>query len=296
MSYIDLHIHSNYSNDGEYSPAEIISMCYENGLKTVAISDHNSVKGIREAKCKANELGLDLISAIELNCIHKGINIHILGYFIDEEYPEFLNNENMILEQEQRASKKRIDLVRNLGINVDLEEIAKLAVNGVVTGEMIAEVSLNDEINKNNDLLRPYFKGGIRSDNPYVNFYWDFCSQDKPAYIPIQYINLNEATLYIVKSGGIAVLAHPGINIGEDECILKDIINQGICGIEVYSSYHSDHQTEFYKNKTKELNLAVTCGSDFHGKIKPKIKVGSVSCEGREAEIINSLRSYNNIS
>ena len=292
MSYIDLHIHSYYSNDGEYSPVDIISMCYENELKTAAITDHNTVKGIKEAKGKANELGLNLIPAIELDCVHKGINIHVLGYFIDEEHPGFLNNENMILEQEQRASKERISLVRDLGINVNLEEISKLAINGMVTGEMIAEVSMNDKINKNNDLLRPYFEGGTRSDNPYVNFYWDFCSQGKPAYVPIQYISLDEAIEHITKSGGIAVLAHPGNNIGEDEDFLKDIIDKGVYGVEVYSSYHSNHQTEFYKNKARELNVAMTCGSDFHGKIKPRIKIGSVSCEGKEAEIINDLRLY----
>lgn len=284
-------MHSNYSNDGEYSPTEIISMCYESGVKVAAISDHNTVRGLKEAKNRADELGLSLINATELDCVHKGINLHVLGYFIEEDYPGFLNIENMILEQERRASKERVDLVRQLGIHVNLEEISKLAINGVITGEMIAEVSLNDEINIDNDLLRPYFPGGDRSTNPYVNFYWDFCSQGKPAYVNVQYITLNEAIGHIWRAGGIVVLAHPGNNIGEDEEILKDIIDQGVCGVEVYSSYHSDYQTEFYKNKAKELNLVITCGSDFHGKIKPAIRIGSISCDGREDEIINNLKN-----
>ncbi len=289
MSFIDLHMHSSYSDDGEYSPKDLVKMCFENGVKTFAISDHNSAGAIKEARDAAKNFGLTLIPAIELDCFYEGVNIHVLGYFIDEEYSGFLEIENDILYKEQLASKERIELVQELGIYVDLDEISKLSKNGVVTGEMIAEASLNNEKNRNNILLRPYFQGGERGDNPYVNFYWDFCSKGKLCYAKVEYISLKEAIYHIKKSGGIPILAHPGVNIWGDENILSKIINEGVCGIEVYSSYHSEEKTKFYKEKAKELNVLMTSGSDFHGKTKPKIKIGSVYCEGNEYVIIKNI-------
>lgn len=148
--------------------------------------------------------------------------------------------------------------------------------------------------NKNNPLLAPYYPNGSRSDNPYVNFYWDFCSQGKPAYVPVHYMSLANAVTLIRRAGGIAVLAHPGNNIHENLSLLKGIVEQGVSGIEVYSSYHTAKQTEFYRNQAKLLGLAMSCGSDFHGKTKPKIMVGSVECENLETDLVSGLMEKRN--
>ena len=132
---------------------------------------------------------------------------------------------------------------------------------------------------------------GKRSDNPYVNFYWDFCAQGKPAYVEINYISLKEAINIIVDSGGVPILAHPGNNIKEDKQLMESIIKQGIEGLEVYSSYHNKTQVDFYKEIALEKNLLSTCGSDFHGKTKPSIDIGSSDCQGNEDIIIEGLLS-----
>ena len=82
-SYIDLHIHSLYSDDGEFTPTQLVEMCYEAGVKIMAIADHNWVKAIDEAKKKAGELKMEYIPAIEIDCTYRGINLHVLGYGID---------------------------------------------------------------------------------------------------------------------------------------------------------------------------------------------------------------------
>jgi predicted metal-dependent phosphoesterase TrpH len=275
---LDLHMHSNISNDGEYSPSQLMQMCKQHGLKTVALADHNSVRGIEDAQKSANELGIEFIRAIELDCQFEGVNLHLLGYGIDPTVPEFEKNEMDILKKEQDASSKLIHLVQDLGIHLEIEEVLDLAIEGVVTGEMIAEVALEDKRNQNNPLLEPYRKNGKRSDNPYVNFYWDFCSQGKPAYVPIQFLGLNEAIQLIRKARGIAVLAHPGINIGKDQKILEGIVSSGIDGLEVYSSYHDESMVAFYVKQAEKFYILKTMGSDFHGKTKPAIKLGCMSC------------------
>ncbi len=155
---------------------------------------------------------------------------------------------------------------------------------------MIGEAAMKFDKDHKNPLLKSYYENGSRSDNPFVNFYWDFCAQGKPAYVKINYISLNEAISIIEEAGGIPVLAHPGNNIKEDVDLFKTIINQGIKGVEVYCSYHNEEQTSFYKKLTLENNLLMTSGSDFHGRTKPSISVGSIDCEGNEEIIIQGLK------
>lgn len=138
----------------------------------------------------------------------------------------------------------------------------------------VAEILLEDEENRNSDILKPYMVGGSKSDMPYVNFYWDYFSKGKPAYVEIEFISLKEAVEMIHNNGGVAVLAHPGNNLKQDVTVIDEIIEEGIDGIEVLSTYHTSYQVEYFYNKAIETKLKITCGSDFHGKNKPNIQIG----------------------
>lgn len=289
MSYIDLHMHSNYSDDGEFSPKKIVELCLEKGVKYFAIADHNSTKGVAEAKEYCDDKDITIIPAIELDCTIDGVNLHLLGYNVDYKSDDFERIEENIIAQEQVASKERMRLVRELGINFEDSVIDGLSKNGVVNGEMIAEAAMLFDKNKENKLLNPYYEGGLRSDNPYVNFYWDYCSQGKPAYAEVKFISLKEAIKVVEDNGGVPVLAHPGNNVKENKDLLEKIIKAGVKGLEVYSSYHNEKQTAFYKDFAINNNLIMTCGSDFHGKTKPSISIGGISCEDNEEKIINEL-------
>lgn len=289
MSYIDLHMHSNYSDDGEFSPKKIVELCLEKGVKYFAIADHNSTKGVAEAKEYCDDKDITIIPAIELDCTIDGVNLHLLGYNVDYKSDDFERIEENIIAQEQVASKERMRLVRELGIKFEDSVIDRLSKNGVVNGEMIAEAAMLFDKNKENKLLNPYYEGGLRSDNPYVNFYWDYCSQGKPAYAEVKFISLQEAIKVVEDNGGIPVLAHPGNNVKENKDLLEKIIKAGVKGLEVYSSYHNEKQTAFYKDFAINNNLIMTCGSDFHGKTKPSISIGGISCEDNEEKIINEL-------
>ena len=292
MSYIDLHMHSYYSDDGEFEPKQLIDLCLEKNIKYFSIADHNSVRGIKEAKEYCVGKNINIILAIELDCTFKEINLHVLGYGIDYDKTVFYDIEDNIIKQEQFASKKRMKLVKELGIDFSDEVINSLSRNGVVNGEMIAEAAMEFDKNHENPLLMPYYENGSRSDNPYVNFYWDYCAQGKAAYAEVSFISLQEAINIIEESGGIPILAHPGNNIKENINLLEQIISCGIKGIEVYSSYPSREQVEFYKKFSLKHKLLLTCGSDFHGKTKPSIVIGGTDCEGIEDKIISQLKCY----
>ena len=292
MSYIDLHMHSYYSDDGEFEPKQLIDLCLEKNIKYFSIADHNSVRGIKEAKEYCVGKNINIIPAIELDCTFNEINLHVLGYGIDYDKTVFYDIEDNIIKQEQFASKKRMKLVKELGIDFSDEVINSLSRNGVVNGEMIAEAAMEFDKNHENPLLMPYYENGSRSDNPYVNFYWDYCAQGKAAYAEVSFISLQEAINIIEESGGIPILAHPGNNIKESINLLEQIISCGIKGIEVYSSYHSKEQVEFYKKFSLKHKLLLTCGSDFHGKTKPSIVIGGTYCEGIEDKIISQLKCY----
>mgnify|MGYP004461930901 FL=1 len=292
MSYIDLHMHSYYSDDGEFEPKQLIDLCLEKNIKYFSIADHNSVRGIKEAKEYCVGKNINIIPAIELDCTFNEINLHVLGYGIDYDKTVFYDIEDNIIKQEQFASKKRMKLVKELGIDFSDEVINSLSRNGVVNGEMIAEAAMKFDKNHENPLLMPYYENGSRSDNPYVNFYWDYCAQGKAAYAEVNFISLQEAISIIEESGGIPILAHPGNNIKESINLLEQIISCGIKGIEVYSSYHSKEQVEFYKKFSLKHKLLLTCGSDFHGKTKPSIVIGGTDCEGIEDKIISQLKCY----
>jgi predicted metal-dependent phosphoesterase TrpH len=274
MKKMDLHMHTTYSDDGEFSVSELIVKVKHARVDVFAIADHNTTEGVIDYVSNHHESELTLISAIEIDCKVDNTHLHILGYGVDPFYRKFKSLKDFYHKQEVENSAILLKKVRDLGIIVDSKRCESLMINGVLTGEMIAEIALNDQRNLNHSLLKPFRKGQPRSDNPFVNFYWDLCSVGKPAYVKMNYITLKEAVDLIKDAGGVAILAHPGNNIHEDERILKSIINHGVIGIETYSSYHNQKQVAFYQSMATKYGLIQTVGSDFHGKTKPSIKIG----------------------
>jgi hypothetical protein len=213
-----------------------------------------------------------------------------LGYHIDPFDSRFDQLEENMRRNETVATEERLNkLSAYLAVALPLETLTAFAKGKLVTGEVISEWLLSDENNRNHTLLRPYFPGGKRDDNPLVNCYWDFLSQDKVAYVPVPQPSLAECIRLIHAFGGIAVLAHPGNNLHEDLSILDVLVKLGLDGIEAYSSYHSEIQNVFYATYALNDDLAITCGSDYHGKTKPKIKLGLTHCPLSAEEILVNM-------
>ncbi|NKF08844.1 PHP domain-containing protein [Clostridium gasigenes] len=282
MKKLDLHIHSWFSDDGELTVEKIIDMAVCSHVDVIAITDHNSTRAVEPALKYAENKNIEVIPGIEIDCTFKDINLHVLGYNIDYKNLCFHELESNILNQERQASNKKIEkIIQCTGLKLDKSEVIRRAHNGVVTGELIAEILLEDETNRNSTILSPYVEEGNRSDMPYVNFYWDYFSKGKPAYVPIKFISLKETLNIIHNNGGVAVIAHPGNNLKSDLSIIDEIISEGIDGIEVFSTYHTSSQIDYFYNKAIENNLKITCGSDFHGKNKPNIQIGNFGCDSK---------------
>lgn len=291
MKQLDLHMHSNYSADGEHPPAELVRLCHGRGIGVMALTDHNSIKGILEATEAAKGYGIHVISGIELDCTFNEVNLHILGYGIHEDqcYHDY---EKEIEEQEIYAGTRRMELIEKLGIFFSRDRVREISNYGIITGEAIAEAAMEEKTNRSHPLMEAYFPSGDRSDNPLVNFYWDLCAKGKPAHVPINYMTLSEAVSLIHDTGGVPVFAHPHQNIGKDEDLLHGIISQGVLGIEAMSSYHDGPTISFYLKKAREMGLFYTAGSDFHGRTKPSISLGVKEAKGKEEEILRALSQH----
>lgn len=277
MSRLDLHMHSQVSLDGEYSPTQLAGLCHEKGLKVAALSDHNSVRGVEEMMISCARYGIRGIPAVELDCTFDGVDLHLLGYGIDYHDSRYAELENRILSQKKKNSGHAMKILRNAGIIFEEEKVLALSREGIVVGETIAEAALADERNRNNPLLLPYRPGGARGDNPYVNFFWDFCSQGKMAYLPADYPTFEEAQHLIEDTGGISVIAHPVNTVGKNRDRIRAMAKMGVSGLEVCSSYHSAEDVNWFHQLAMELELLETMGSDFHGKTKPSVVLGGTN-------------------
>jgi len=292
MSKIDLHLHSKYSADGEFSVKQLLLMCKKQKMEVISIADHNSVKAVDEAIRLGNEYGIKVLPGIEIDCVYEGLEFHLLGYGMNHQSAVFAELENNIYQQEViNANEKIQKFCSATGFELTKEEVFSKTDNGVVTGELIAEILLNREDATTHEILKPYLPGGTKSDMPYVNFYWDFFAQGKVAYTPVNYISFQEAIEIIHNNQGIAVLAHPGKNLAGNLNFVDEIIKLGIDGIEVFSSYHTKADVDYFYAKAVSQSLISTCGSDFHGKNKPNIQIGDCNPTIAEDRIIKQVLS-----
>lgn len=288
---IDLHMHSAHSSDGDIAPEALVAMAQSAGLAAIAITDHNTTSAVEAAIEAGKKAGVEVLPAVELDCMLDGVVLHLLAYGIDPNDAALAKIDRDIRRQEKAAARERVRLVNAAGINVDEGEALTRARHGVfVTGELIAELALEQPDAAQNPLLRPYLPGGERSDNPHVNFYWDFCAQGKPAYVPVEYISLARAVQVAHGAGGVAVLAHPGQNLAGRRELLADMLPLGLDGVECYSSYHDAATNAYFAQKAKEYGLLVTGGSDYHGKTKPAIRMGQYGLPDDGLELLAALK------
>ena len=274
MNDVDLHIHSVYSSDGEFTVQQLVEACGENGIDTFSITDHNSVRGNWEGVEIAQEGNFSYIPGIEIDCTFNGIDLHVLGYHINWKSKDFMTLEEDVSKKVLDSFTAMIDNLGRLGIIVDREEVLNKSGGKLPTGELIAEVLLSDKKYKYSQLL-PYREGGIRSDMPYLNFYHDYFSQGKPAYVRIDYMNYKDVIELIGDNGGIPIIAHPGLNLRGKEKVIEKLLDQGGQGLEVFNNYHDESQSDYFARVVEQRHLFMTSGSDFHGKTKPLIRVGA---------------------
>lgn len=271
----DLHIHSQYSNDGELGIPQIIKNCRESGVDTYTISDHNSVGGSREASgLLADNHGVKFIPGIEIDCNYKGTDLHLLGFHIDLEEGDFDTLERSVAQKYMDAVPQMISNLKSEGIEIDSGKLMEKSGGKPPSAELFAEVLLMSPDQHSNPKLKSYLPGGGRSDMPLINFYLDFFAQGKPAYVKIDHLDFKDAVALVRDNGGIPIVAHPGLNFEGREEVVVELMDKGAAGLEVFNNYHNTKQAYYFGGLTSKKGALMTCGSDFHGKTKPRISIG----------------------
>lgn len=257
--YIDLHTHS-LKSDGSMTPSEVVEEAKRAGLSAIALSDHDTVDGVREAVETGKKIGVEVIPAIEFSVISK-TETHILGYFIDIENPDLLQTLKEVVDLRIERNYVTIQRLNELGFDMTLEEVRALAPNNFVGRAHFARVMMD--------------KGYISSVKEGFDKYM---SVGKYAYCEKQRLSAKDAIELIGKCGGISFLAHPHLTkLSDDELVefLKELKGYGLCGLEGYYTDYTPEMQEKYQSIAENLGLMISGGTDFHAKMKPHISIGT---------------------
>ncbi len=256
----DLHIHTLYS-DGVFSPEKIVDTAIDVGLQAIALTDHDNVLSYQVAKDyleKENKQDkLEIIQGIEVNTLYKNYEIHILGYFMDVNNNDF---QNLLKIQQQARVKQTKEIISLLskkeGIKIKFDDIKKqVAEGGSIGRPHIAKAITN--------------AGGTSS---VIEAYAKYIHDDSPVYVQRKTVTPQDAVEIIYDAGGVPVIAHPH-DIDIAECLIKELMQYGLRGIEAYHRKHSPACVEYFSSMAEELGLIVTGGSDFHA---PNIMNGQI--------------------
>lgn len=256
MSGVDLHTHTTAS-DGTYTPAELVREAVRRGVRVLAVTDHDSVDAVEPALRTARDCPpLEIVPGIEINTDDPGGEIHILGYFLDHE-AVWLRDLLREFRAERAARVHRIvDRLAALGYAIDAEEVFALVQEGSAGRPHVAQV-----------MVRRGHVGTVREA------FDRFLAVGKPAYAPHRKVGPREACEIIHRAGGLAVVAHPGFH-EDPEGMVRNLARTGrLDGVECYYAEHSPEQTARYLGLCRELDLASTGGSDFHG---PKVRAATL--------------------
>jgi hypothetical protein len=271
---IDLHIHTDASSDGQHSPREIFEMARNKGLRAIAFADHNSVDNVEEGFRISREFAIEFISCLELNTFHNSLDLHLLAFFIDPRSPSLKNWLDSIRRKKQEQAEKRLEKLNELGFTFSWDDLRKFSGDRIPTGMSFLQAILSRQENHNDPRLRPYIDGN-RAHSPYVNFYRDYLRGGKPAFAPMEDVSTITAIGKIKELGGTPILAHPS-DTGEEN--IRQLIDNGLEGLEVYSPYHDAPAQETFRAFAEKHGLLITAGSDFHGKaVKPDVELGGAA-------------------
>ncbi len=256
----DLHTHSTYS-DGTCSPKEIIAMAKQLGLGAVALTDHNTVSGLREFTDAAEAEGITAVPGVELSTVCDGREIHLLGLFIKPEYYRSL--EELVERFHALKEKSNIDLAQRLnsaGYIIDYEAVKKRNRTGNVNRAHFAAELVEKGYFRNKDEV---FDTVLDESNGY--------------YVPSEKLTTYDAVKYLKSINAFPVLAHPleDLNEAELRAYLPELMALGLVGMETRHSDYDEQKTVLADTIAREFGLLRSGGSDFHGTNKDDILLGT---------------------
>ena len=260
VDMVDLHTHSTVS-DGTLTPTELIIHAKEKGIKAIALTDHDTVAGLKEGAEVSLENDIEFINGIEFSSHCRNTEVHILGLYIDGS-SEYLRRE-LIFLKETRMSRN-IEMIRRLNeanVNITLDDVEGSGFEGITTRMNFANAIVSRGFAETRE-------GAFKK----------YLTRGQKTYVEREFLDVKKSIGIINKSGGMAFLAHPflyKLTESEIESAVKEMVYYGLGGIEVYHSSHSRYQVDILSKMAKKYNLLFSGGSDFHGLNKPDVELGS---------------------
>ena len=258
MKYCDLHTHS-YFSDGTYSPTELIKEAEERGLAAIVLCDHNTVDGLGEFLAAAEGKSVKAIAGIEFSTDYGEVELHIVGMYIDPCHFNAVNE--MVTELRRRKDESNMTLIKNLradGYEVDYDEI-RASTKGIANRAHIAA-----------KLTEKGYTGSIKEA------FDTLLSKESKYYVQPRRLDVFETIKFIKSIGAVAVLAHPFLNLNEDElrAFLPKACECGLDAMETLYSTYDEATAALAAEMAREYGLKESGGSDFHGERKPDISLG----------------------
>ncbi|SHN49657.1 PHP domain-containing protein [Desulfovibrio litoralis] len=279
LNFIDLHTHSNCS-DGSDSPSELIKKAKKSKLSAIALTDHDTIAGIPEAKTKSQELNIEFIPGCELATEWEFGEIHILGLWVKHDDKNLINE---LKELQNARYQRNIQIIKKLqSLNIKIEY------------DYVKEICNKDKLQGINEssLGRPHIAHALIELKEVENnkeAFTKYLAKNAPAYVSRRLFPLKKTIEILKNAGGTVVWAHPMLTSAPNELIeqkVKEMTNYGLDALEVYHSEHSSEGTRFCVELAKNYNLDISGGSDYHGELKPGVKLGSGRGGLRVAEFV----------
>jgi predicted metal-dependent phosphoesterase TrpH len=254
--FTDLHLHTTFS-DGTYSPEELAAEARRFALVAVALTDHDTVEGCPRMKAACDSAQIEFIPATEITAEINGIELHMLGYFLDVENPVLLRQMNDFQKGRQERIREIVARLRKLQVPLEEADVFRLANCKSPGRPHVARALIQRKVCATLD-----------------EAFERFLKKNRPGWVPKEKVSASEALALIHEAGGLAVVAHPGLARTEEA--LPALLESGIDGIECFHTKHSPAASEYYVSVAEEHNLLITGGSDCHGMNKGKPLIGSI--------------------
>ena len=258
----DLHCHSLQS-DGVFSPAELAARAHANGVQLWALTDHDDISGVASAREVATDLGLEFVSGVEISVTFAGQTVHIVGLGIDETSAILLEG----LEQMRGDRDWRAALIA--------DKLAHAGIEGAYEGAL-AYVKNPALVSRTHFARHLYAAGHVQTLQDAFDRY---LGENGSAYVPTQWASLDDAVDWIVRSGGVAVIAHPGryrFSELEFDALLTEFAQRGGKAIEVHTGSHRPHEYDYFAHVARQYGFLASIGSDFHGPDESRHDLGSI--------------------
>lgn len=255
---VDFHTHSTCS-DGTLTPKELVNHAKKSGLSAFALTDHDSVDGIKEAKEEAERIGIEFIPGIEFSAA-ENTETHIIGLFINPENETLLKTIEKLKGSRKRRMEEICFKLRNLGMDITHDEALEIAGGNFVGRAHIAKLMVE----------KGYCETIKECFEKYIGL-------GKPAYAEKNELSAVEAVKAIRAAGGLAFLAHlnqTGYSLEQLEELLLKLQTAGLNGIEGYYPEYTAEQISDYRALAEKLSLCFSGGSDYHAAMKPHIQIG----------------------